>query len=99
MLKSLVDMVRALDIAALAEGIETPQEAEVCREIGFDLRKAITSVVRPPWNDSNLLRYNGLATLQTGLNRQKAAFNICRPVKPACSLAFCMFKFIGFDGS
>lgn len=37
MLHSLVQMVRDLDIRALAEGIETPAEAEVCREIGFDL--------------------------------------------------------------
>lgn len=37
MMKSLVDMVRELDIRALAEGIETPEEAEACREIGFDL--------------------------------------------------------------
>lgn len=37
MLKSLVDMVRELDIQALAEGIETPEEAEACVEIGFDL--------------------------------------------------------------
>ncbi len=37
MMKSLVDMVRALEIRALAEGIETPEEAAVCKEIGFEL--------------------------------------------------------------
>lgn len=37
MLQTLVQMVRDLDIRALAEGIETDAEAEVCREIGFDL--------------------------------------------------------------
>ncbi len=36
MMISLVEMVRELDIRALAEGIETPQEAAVCKEIGFD---------------------------------------------------------------
>ncbi|MEM6366162.1 MAG: EAL domain-containing protein, partial [Planctomycetota bacterium] len=34
MLKSLVTMVRDLDIKALAEGIETVDEAEACQEIG-----------------------------------------------------------------
>ncbi|QDT04780.1 Putative cyclic-di-GMP phosphodiesterase AdrB [Rubripirellula lacrimiformis] len=37
MLATLVKMVRDLDIQALAEGIETPDEADVCRELGFDL--------------------------------------------------------------
>jgi EAL domain-containing protein (putative c-di-GMP-specific phosphodiesterase class I) len=37
MLQSLVQMVRDLDIKALAEGIETEAEADVCRTIGFDL--------------------------------------------------------------
>jgi EAL domain-containing protein (putative c-di-GMP-specific phosphodiesterase class I) len=37
MMKSLVDMVRELDIRALAEGIETAMEAKACQEIGFDL--------------------------------------------------------------
>lgn len=37
MLETLVQMVRDLEIAALAEGIETPEEALVCRELGFDL--------------------------------------------------------------
>ncbi len=37
MLLSLVQMVRDLNIKALAEGIETKEEAEVCKEIGFDL--------------------------------------------------------------
>lgn len=37
MLGSLVQMVRDLEISALAEGIETPEEATVCRELGFDL--------------------------------------------------------------
>jgi EAL domain-containing protein (putative c-di-GMP-specific phosphodiesterase class I) len=37
MMISLVDMVRELDIMALAEGIETPDEAEACIDIGFDL--------------------------------------------------------------
>ena len=37
MLETLVQMVRDLDIRALAEGIESANEAEVCKEIGFDL--------------------------------------------------------------
>ncbi|WP_153558295.1 EAL domain-containing protein [Roseimaritima sediminicola] len=37
MLKTLVRMVRDLDILALAEGIETAEEAEACLDIGFDL--------------------------------------------------------------
>ncbi|TWU51885.1 EAL domain-containing protein [Rubripirellula reticaptiva] len=37
MLETLVTMVRDLDIVALAEGIETAEEAEVCKEIGFEL--------------------------------------------------------------
>jgi EAL domain-containing protein (putative c-di-GMP-specific phosphodiesterase class I) len=34
---SLVRVVRDLGVAALAEGIETPEEAQVCRELGFGL--------------------------------------------------------------
>ena len=37
MLRSLVEMVRDLNIRALAEGVETEQEADACKEIGFDL--------------------------------------------------------------
>lgn len=37
MMETLVQMVRDLDIRALAEGIETVKEAEVCQELGFDL--------------------------------------------------------------
>lgn len=37
MLETLVQMVQDLGIAALAEGIETPEESEVCRELGFEL--------------------------------------------------------------
>ncbi len=37
MLETLVRMVRELDIRALAEGIETPDEAQTCIDIGFDL--------------------------------------------------------------
>jgi len=37
MVRSLVAMVRDLDIKALAEGVETSEEAEVCQEIGFEL--------------------------------------------------------------
>lgn len=36
MLKMLVEMTRDFSTATLAEGIETPGEAEVCRELGFD---------------------------------------------------------------
>ena len=43
MLQSLVQMVRDLDINALAEGIETEPEAETCREIGFDLAQGYIS--------------------------------------------------------
>jgi EAL domain-containing protein (putative c-di-GMP-specific phosphodiesterase class I) len=37
MIETLVQMVRDLEIAALAEGIETPEESLACRELGFDL--------------------------------------------------------------
>ncbi len=37
MLVTLVQMVRDLEIRALAEGIETVEEADACRDIGFDL--------------------------------------------------------------
>ena len=37
MLRSLVEMVRDLDIRALAEGVETECEAATCTEIAFDL--------------------------------------------------------------
>lgn len=37
MLQSLVKMVQDLDIAALAEGIETAEEAEACLALGFEL--------------------------------------------------------------
>ncbi len=37
MLETLVQMVRDLEIRALAEGIETADEAQACVEIGFDL--------------------------------------------------------------
>lgn len=37
MLQTLVQMVRDLDVLALAEGIETPEEAEACVDIGFEL--------------------------------------------------------------
>ncbi|KAA5547184.1 EAL domain-containing protein [Roseiconus nitratireducens] len=37
MLETLVKMVEELEIRALAEGIETPGEAETCRRMGFDL--------------------------------------------------------------
>jgi EAL domain-containing protein (putative c-di-GMP-specific phosphodiesterase class I) len=35
MLASLVQMVRELGIAALAEGVETSEEHEICRQMGF----------------------------------------------------------------
>ncbi len=34
---SLVKIVRDLDIVVLAEGVETQEEADICRDIGFDL--------------------------------------------------------------
>ena len=37
MLASLVQIVRALQVTALAEGIETAQDAAVCRDLGFEL--------------------------------------------------------------
>jgi EAL domain-containing protein (putative c-di-GMP-specific phosphodiesterase class I) len=37
MMESLVQMVRDLDIRALAEGIETAEEAKACIDLGFDL--------------------------------------------------------------
>lgn len=37
MMETLVQMVRDLDIRALAEGIETPEEAEASKDLGFDL--------------------------------------------------------------
>lgn len=37
MLDTLVKMVCDLDIQALAEGIETPEEAQACKDLGFQL--------------------------------------------------------------
>jgi len=37
MIKSLVEMVRSLDVVPLAEGIETADEATACQEVGFEL--------------------------------------------------------------
>lgn len=37
MMQSLVNMVQDLNISALAEGIETADEAKACLELGFDL--------------------------------------------------------------
>ncbi len=37
MIHTLVQMVRDLDICALAEGVETQEEAKTCREFGFEL--------------------------------------------------------------
>jgi EAL domain-containing protein (putative c-di-GMP-specific phosphodiesterase class I) len=36
MMETLVQMVRDLDIRALAEGVETPEEAIACKDLGFD---------------------------------------------------------------
>lgn len=36
-LRSLVETARDMNINTIAEGIETPEEAEVCRAIGFEL--------------------------------------------------------------
>lgn len=35
--KALVNMVHELDVIALAEGVETELQAEICRDLGFDL--------------------------------------------------------------
>jgi EAL domain-containing protein (putative c-di-GMP-specific phosphodiesterase class I) len=35
--KTLVDLVRDLKVVPLAEGVETAEEAEACRDIGFEL--------------------------------------------------------------
>lgn len=37
MLAALVEMVRELNVLALAEGVETEGELETCRQLGFDL--------------------------------------------------------------
>jgi EAL domain-containing protein (putative c-di-GMP-specific phosphodiesterase class I) len=37
LLRSLVTMARDLRVKAIAEGIETPEEAATCEEIGFQL--------------------------------------------------------------
>ena len=37
MTETLVRMVRDLDIRSLAEGIETAEEAEACKDVGFEL--------------------------------------------------------------
>jgi EAL domain-containing protein (putative c-di-GMP-specific phosphodiesterase class I) len=37
MIKSLVEMARGLDVVALAEGVETAEEAAACRDVGFEL--------------------------------------------------------------
>lgn len=35
--KALVNMVHELDVIALAEGVETEEQASICRDLGFDL--------------------------------------------------------------
>ena len=35
--RSLINMVHDLDVVALAEGVETPDQSEICQELGFDL--------------------------------------------------------------
>ena len=37
LVRSLLKIVKALNGLTLAEGIETPEEAEICQELGFDL--------------------------------------------------------------
>lgn len=37
MIRSLVEIVRSLNAVPLAEGVETEREADVCRELGFEL--------------------------------------------------------------
>ena len=37
LLATLVKMVRDLGIHSVAEGVETPAEADACRQMGFDL--------------------------------------------------------------
>lgn len=37
MIRSLVQIVRALGVVPLAEGVETGDEAAICREVGFEL--------------------------------------------------------------
>jgi EAL domain-containing protein (putative c-di-GMP-specific phosphodiesterase class I) len=37
MISTLVEMVRDLDVVALAEGVETAEEADTCRQLGFQL--------------------------------------------------------------
>ncbi len=36
-IQSLIRIVRDLNVVPLAEGVETPEEAEICRELGFEL--------------------------------------------------------------
>lgn len=35
--KALVNMVHDLDVIALAEGVETQQQADICKELGFEM--------------------------------------------------------------
>ena len=35
--RSLLNMVRDLDVVSLAEGVETPEQSEICQELGFDM--------------------------------------------------------------
>ncbi len=37
LVRSLLKIVKALNGLTLAEGVETPEEAEICQELGFDL--------------------------------------------------------------
>ena len=36
-IQSLIRIVRDLNVVPLAEGVETPEEAEICQELGFEL--------------------------------------------------------------
>ena len=53
LLESLVRMVQSLGIASLAEGVESPGEADVCRQLGFDFAQGY--LFRPARRSSAIL--------------------------------------------
>lgn len=56
MLGTLVNMVKDLGILALAEGVETAEEAATCRELGFELAQGFYYGYPAPASSSERLR-------------------------------------------
>jgi EAL domain-containing protein (putative c-di-GMP-specific phosphodiesterase class I) len=58
MIRTLVNMVKDLEIHALAEGIETPEEAAACRDLSFELAQGFFYGCPAPAAGTERLRSN-----------------------------------------